>query len=208
MRNPSIIRRDLKQATAASKAAFKRFIKALRESDAEAERAQYEEAERKIIDLRRELANATGEEWVVPLELGFEPEPSISEGLVKQNREGQLVLGFDALCTNSEELLEDVFVTLEFDRIYDFKLGGPNDEGLRWHPLINRGLQAYSCLEVLNSTWVDQVKAQNGVAFPDSETRKVRHFIFTFKENTFECLTNEVPRCRLDNDWYDNGWKK
>jgi hypothetical protein len=84
MRNPSKIRRDLEDATLAEFAAFKRCLKALEKSNAEAERTKYMEAERKVSDLRRELANATDEEWVVPLELGFEPAPDISGESVTQ----------------------------------------------------------------------------------------------------------------------------
>lgn len=71
-------------------------------------------------------------------------------------------------------------------------LGLPNDEVLHGHPLSSRGLQAYSAQEVLNSSWVRGLERVNSVHDRHDRERflKLRHFIFTFHDVTFECIAS------------------
>lgn len=68
--------------------------------------------------------------------------------------------------------------------------GYPNDEALGGHPLYERGLGFYGAFEVLNSSWIRQIRAMNEVCFPgrswhfDTE----RHFALTFHDSMFECI--------------------
>lgn len=78
--------------------------------------------------------------------------------------------------------------------------GGPNDEALGGHPLYGRGLEPYDVFEVLNSSWIRSMECMNS-AHPHhdpSRFQRLRHYIFTFHDSTFECIAEgfkvrEVP---------------
>ena len=70
--------------------------------------------------------------------------------------------------------------------------GGPNDEALQGHPLWVRGLRSYTAYEVLNSAWREALREMNRVHDRHSDARfdRLRHFIWTFHDTTFECLAD------------------
>ena len=72
------------------------------------------------------------------------------------------------------------------------KFGYPNDEALAGHPLYDHGLGFGSVFEVSNSSWVRQMNEQNKVCFPDGTDWKLRHWIFTFDDSTFECMAEAL----------------
>lgn len=71
--------------------------------------------------------------------------------------------------------------------------GDPNDEVLNGHPLYERGLSFSRVYEVIHSSWIRQLEKINSVHpnYVPNVNSKLRHFIFTFKESTFECLARE-----------------
>lgn len=72
------------------------------------------------------------------------------------------------------------------------QFGYPNDEALSGHPLWGHGLGFYGIHEVLDSSWVARYEAQNRVPFPDFIPQPKRHFIITFRDETFECLADDL----------------
>lgn len=81
--------------------------------------------------------------------------------------------------------------SFSYTRVHTFGL--PNDEVLDEHPLSSRGLHAHGAFEVKNSSWVQRIeKANRGYRDHEPERFEVlRHFIFTFHDNTFECLAED-----------------
>jgi hypothetical protein len=80
---------------------------------------------------------------------------------------------------------------VRFEGVRAHYFGPPNDEALNGHPLYSRGLLPYAFSEVLDSSWLQSLVAMNAV-HPHHEPRHfagLRHLIFTFKENTFECIS-------------------
>jgi hypothetical protein len=70
--------------------------------------------------------------------------------------------------------------------------GSPNDEASPGHPLAQRGLEPYSVAEVKNSSWIRALKHMNSAHprhRPDA-SQSMRHFIFAFHDNTFECVAD------------------
>src|SRR4051812_4173055 len=47
------------------------------------------------------------------------------------------------------------------------RFGYPNDEALPGHPLYKHGLRDYDFFEVSPSAWMEEVKSQNRVSFPN-----------------------------------------
>ena len=79
---------------------------------------------------------------------------------------------------------------VEFKRVTSVKIGSPNDEVLRGHPLWGRGLEPYSAHEVKNSPWIAELMEVNRAheRFDESQWSGRRHFIFTFHDETLECV--------------------
>ena len=77
-----------------------------------------------------------------------------------------------------------------FQNCTSAKLGHPNDEVQRGHPLAGRGLEGYTAQIVKNSPWLKEVAKTNSVHHcdrPDMWT-SLNHYVFWFHDSTFECL--------------------
>lgn len=79
---------------------------------------------------------------------------------------------------------------VEFKRMTSVKVGFPDDEVLRGHPLWGSGLEFYSSHEVKNSPWIaglmDVDRAHE--RFDKSQWRGRRHFMLVFHDQTVECV--------------------
>jgi hypothetical protein len=79
---------------------------------------------------------------------------------------------------------------VEFKRMTSVKIGSPNDEALRGHPLWGSGLESYSAHEVKNSPWITELMEANRAHehFDESQWTGRRHFMLTFHDETLECV--------------------
>lgn len=139
-------------------------------------------------------------------DIGCEPSPSVPAETVVQDGWATFLLFF-AVSKSVDETgyLKDLGVAVvECTRCSASRFGYPNDEGLPEHPLYTLGLgtAGSSILEVVNSTWAQEVHQQKiassqriwrgrnltrGVAGPSEPPH---HFIIPLKEKTFECLAS------------------
>lgn len=78
------------------------------------------------------------------------------------------------------------------------KFGYPNDEALPGHPLYP-ALSYYTVHEVLEPSWRQRIIEQNRVKFPLTPPHyaRLRHFIITFQDSTFECLAQDLRASRV-----------
>jgi hypothetical protein len=83
---------------------------------------------------------------------------------------------------------------VEFRGVTSVKMGSPNDEVLRGHPLWGSGLELYQAHEVRNSPWIRELMDINRVhrEFRESYWGGLRHFVLTFHDETVECAAREV----------------
>ena len=159
--------------------------------------SEYSSAHERILEAERALAAATGDQYAVPLNLGFLPEAGVSGPMVVQN-DSNTVLTFNAV-----RMLPDGrrgkagTAVVEFDLCSWTTFGYPNDEALPGHPLYGRGLAAYDIFDVLNSHWVRRMTEQNRVAFPDTKDSESRHLVFSFHDSTFECICKGIKASSL-----------
>lgn len=133
---------------------------------------------------------------VFVLNMGYVPEGAIS-GAVLVQTERSTFLTFNAMRIIDENHLDDAGTALvEFPFCIITQFGYPNDEALPGHPLYQSGMEdhGYGIFEVLNSSWLKQIDAQNRIKFPEMEsyTEGARHFIITFHSSTFECLADDI----------------
>lgn len=81
---------------------------------------------------------------------------------------------------------------VEFMRMTSIKIGSPNDEILRGHPLWGSGLEFYSAHEVKNSPWITELMGVDHAheRFDESHWSGRHHFMLTFHDETLECVAN------------------
>jgi hypothetical protein len=137
---------------------------------------------------QRSLAAARGQERAVPLDIGFELSSTAASPLLLQTDKA-VFLTFRATRALPDGRRQFAgHGVVEFDGCSVTKFGYPNDEALAGHPLYERGLRPYGVFDVPNSSWTRELTAQNRVSFPKTPDSTKRHFIFTFHDNTFECV--------------------
>jgi hypothetical protein len=88
---------------------------------------------------------------------------------------------------------------VRFRRVHSVKLGGPNDEALRGHPLSGKGLQPYTAHRVVNSRWITHAEQVNSV-HPQHQGgwhERLNHYVLCFHDETFECLAESFTTERL-----------
>ena len=86
---------------------------------------------------------------------------------------------------------KDVIAFVTFTRCYIHIFGAPNDEALGGHFLAAKGLKPWSIFEVQNSSWIQEFEKKNLIhPYRDKKRfmKNKRHFIFCFKDCTFECI--------------------
>ncbi|MGB1252092.1 MAG: hypothetical protein ACPG8W_15850 [Candidatus Promineifilaceae bacterium] len=163
---------------------------------------QYRAAKQNAAKVRRQLAELTGDEHAVWLDLGVTPEAAVSGGMLIQTEEKCYLL-FNISGPPVANCIPQAIV--EFDAPLKTQFGVPNDEALDGHPLSDSGLGAYDAFEVINSRWLAEERRRNQVVFPDSKFM-YRHFIFTFHDSTFECLANDLT-ITVDTRSFEQIWQ-
>jgi hypothetical protein len=116
-----------------------------------------------------------------------DPDPQDSARLECTNR--LAVLGFWAASSSGGGEIE-----IRFKGVSTLSFGWPNDEALHGHRLWGRGLQHYAIQEVHGSDWIEELERRNAVhrRHRPGAYRSKRHIIITFKEDTFECVCDEM----------------
>ena len=151
------------------------------------------------------------DEFVVSVDISCQPSFSGSAETVIQTENTTLV-AFRAISSKlSVDGCYDAlgFALVECVGCSRTQFGYPNDEGLVEHPLYNQGLsEALGIAEVLNSSWAKALENQMeasarrirgdhyneayNVLEGETRTFNWKHFIFMFKENTFECIADSL----------------
>jgi hypothetical protein len=131
-------------------------------------------------------------ERVVELDVPWVPEMAAPMPVLWQS-EHQAVLAYHA----SPKAPGGPYCVVAFEGCLIATFGYPNEDALPGHPLHDKGLEWYGFYEVEASSWIDKLKAQNAVTFPDADWwpdspfaqgGPIRHFAITFHDSTFECL--------------------
>jgi hypothetical protein len=135
---------------------------------------------------------------VIELDLGCVPEAAVSGGVLVQT-ERSTFLTFNAMRKRPDGRRERAGTALiEFLSCLCTRFGYPNDEALAGHPLHAAGVVEYAIYEVLNPSWSRHLEQQNRVAFPQTGSWNLRHFIIVFHDSTFECLAEDLVLRVLD----------
>ena len=148
----------------------------------------------------------------VALDIGCQPSPSGSAELILSG-DGVAYVVFRAIDTKKSEqgVLKDLGVAVvECRGSVLTRHGYPNDEGRLEHPLWPYGLaeSTLSVCQVLDSDWAQELDGQMetsarriwgdsyeqvyNVAEGELRNGRLSHYLFAFKETTFECFAQEL----------------
>lgn len=160
----------------------------------------YRRANEAVLQLERNLAEARGEPYALPLEFPVEWDTGAPCPQLLQNDDKTFLIFFvanidpnwDGSYVISRNPVTEVakLAVVEFFRCSSAKLGCPNDEVLNGHYLYGKGQEAYTAQLVANSPWISEIQKINKVHHrydPELWTAK-KHFVFWFHDTTFECV--------------------
>jgi len=84
-------------------------------------------------------------------------------------------------------------ITIEFIRFAKYSFGMPNEENLSGHPYYKLGLHTAGFFELKESPYIFELReiAQQHPYFNVTRWNNYRHFIITFLDRFFECVSQE-----------------
>ena len=164
-------------------------------------RAAYEA----VLVAERELAEERSEPFAVPIEFPVRWDVGAPLPTLLKNDYRTFVVfrlkstdpnwdGSDVNIVHTDGGDVDDFVVVEFKHCVSAKMGSPNDEVSHGHPLFGKGYQAYTPLQVRNSSWTNEIERMNSVhrGYDPQRWRNMTHYIFGFHDSTFECMAESL----------------
>lgn len=192
---------DLDQRLKVAKERLKRAVAALAPKHKGGEWEEYRAANHEVLVLERRLASAIGDEYAEPFgfPVKWDTGAPLPQLMVNDYR---ALLGF--LMSEPDPKWDGTYVKVkdpagfqpepialvEFEGCVSAKLGAPNDEVFKGHPLNGKGGEAYAAQRVVNSKWLKEIEAINSVhrMYQPESWRDLHHYIFWFHDSTFECV--------------------
>ncbi len=192
---------ELEQRLKRAQERLQRAINALAPKHKGGEWEEYHAAKQEVLLLERQLAATKGEEYAEPYGFPLQWDSGAPMPHLMVN-DGRALLAFllrepapdwdgsyVEIKSPKDEQPEPLGL-VEFDFCTAAKLGAPNDEVFKGHPLNGKGLEAYEAQRVVNSRWLKELETINSVhrMYSPEHWRDYNHYIFWFHDSTFECV--------------------
>lgn len=88
-----------------------------------------------------------------------------------------------------------------FDHCFEFRMGMPSADKINDFPLHKYGIDAWGAYLVNESPWVSELDQLYGVIREFSvEARNYKHYVFTFHDRSFECISSGLEIITLNDD--------
>jgi hypothetical protein len=150
-----------------------------------------------VLTVERRLAAARNEPYAIPWEWPVDWAFSVFQPIVvSSGRRTLLMYAAQEKESSSKAKKGQTQYTaiLTFRGCANCKFGDPNDEVIEGHPLYGRGIDVGEAYIVMNSPWLEELKKINSVhpQFDDESWAGKRHYLLFFKDNTFECIAEDV----------------
>ena len=178
----SDVRRRLRQARLVMKAAEKAWQTDLASAEL---RESYRTASENLLAVERSAASAAGlefaDEWRVDAEW---PRMGGNGVLMVGSHAAVLTFGFTAETTQ-----------VMFRHPAGVRYSDVNDEVIEAHPLAGRGLKPYGTFIVVNSRWLEELRACHSVHRQYDEARWMasQHYMLCLKDCLYEVITSIAP---------------
>lgn len=97
-------------------------------------------------------------------------------------------------------------IVIRFKHCVFHKFGSPNDETLHGHPYYKLGLSSYSFFELEGSDLIMELKQIDLIHpyYNEESWQKYKHFIITFHDNMFECVSESFELNKKSISTYDS----
>ncbi len=154
-----------------------------------------------VLEAERALAASRNEPHAVPLEFPVQWDTGAPLPFLLQNDYRTFLVfaqrdvaprrdGTSPRSRNADDPNPGQLAIVEFRRCVCTRMGTPNEEVFRGHPLSGSGFEGYRPLSVRNSTWIRELEAMNAVhpRFNPRSWSGLSHYIFGFHDSTFECV--------------------
>lgn len=99
----------------------------------------------------------------------------------------------------------DHMAIIRFDGLFSLYFGQPDYDWHKGHPLDDRGLSELGFGEVLHSSWIRHMTAPRQLGnssvhwdIGDEWRSKLRHFVFGFHDESFECIAMRAEVREVD----------
>jgi len=162
---------------------------------------EFQMARNAVLQAERELAAENGKEYAIPIEFPVSWDVGAPLPHLFQN-DSRAFLAFFlrdsppdwdgtwVRVRKPDDGMAEKIALVEFEGCICTKMGTPNEEVLRGHPLAGKGLAGYQAMSVKNSAWLKQVEAINAVHshYKAERWRDLVHYILPFHDSTFECV--------------------
>lgn len=192
---------DLQSVLGAAQARLKRAVQALAPRHKGGELDELAAAQEAVLEAERALAAARNEPHAVPIEFPVQWDIGAPLPFLLQNDYRTFLVfvlrevdpGWDGTYVrirSADDPNPGSLAIIEFKRCICTKMGTPNDEVFRGHPLSGKGFQGYCPLRVKNSPWIKELEAINAIhrGYRPESWSNLNHYIFGFHDSTFECV--------------------
>jgi len=192
---------ELQSALAAAQTRLKLAVQALAPKHKGGELDEFVAAEEALLAEERALAAAQNEPHAVPIEFPVQWDPGAPLPYLLQSDYRTFLVfllrdvdpEWDGTYVNirrADDPSPSNLAVVEFKRCICTKMGTPNDEVFRGHPLNGRGFRGYCPLRVKNSLWIKELEAINSIhnGYRPESWSNLNHYIFGFHDSTFECV--------------------
>jgi hypothetical protein len=156
-----------------------------------------------VLTAERALSHAKGEQYAVPIDfpVRWDTGAPLPHLLQSDNRTFVTFFLYDAdpnwdgsyvNVRYPDSPVAQKLALVEFHRCICAKMGTPNDEVFRGHPLHGKGFEGYRAMAVENSAWLKELEAINAVHryYKPELWQELKHYILPFHDSTFECAAH------------------
>ncbi|RYX80894.1 hypothetical protein EON83_26490 [bacterium] len=189
---------QLEQQLDAAKERWNLALKALAANYGTDTWEQCSAAHDEVLQHQRALAQAKGEQYAAPSDFPIRwdvgaPLPHVIANdyltfLIFYAREAAPYNDGTPVTLQNPE--HDLLAVVEFKHCMSHRMGTPNEDVHKGHPLFGKGLDSYTAQIVHNSRWLTELETINKVHryYRESVWQNLTHYIFWFHDGTFECI--------------------
>lgn len=151
--------------------------------------AKFTTAKKDLLGIERKITAKRIGEYAIPMDFPIQwddvtPMPQLLvNGAIT-------VLIFDLHTARTLNDGVERIAVVRFHNCIAVRMGSPNSDGMRNHPLHRKGLTATSAHSVHASHWVNDLEALNKGSdrILSDEWKTYHHYLFTFRDGIFECV--------------------
>ena len=135
----------------------------------------------------------------IKLNLDFDAEPNAPSPEISIN-DSTLILKFLLNPFLWDDVEDDEQAELRFNDVLKYRFGGPGSDNFSDFRYYDKGIDNYGFYQLKNSNWTKDFPLDEKVISkePNSSNDNFKHYVFFFRDNTFECIAEGFKFVRTD----------